>query len=63
MIWPHIIFILMDIFLHKHTCKLNTGCPILNNELRFLENYSRYGKMFQTKVVWFGRRHKKVSLI
>jgi len=26
-------------------------CLILNNALRFLENYSRYGKMFQTKVV------------
>ncbi len=23
----------------------------LNNALRFLENYDKYGKMFQTKVV------------
>lgn len=27
-----------------------TGCLILNNALRFLENYDKYGKMFQTKV-------------
>jgi len=41
-----------------------TGCPILNNALRFLENFcGRYGKMCQTKVVWFGGGHKKVSLI
>jgi len=33
---------------------------ILNNVLSFLENYGRYGKMFQTKVVW---GHKKVPLI
>jgi len=29
-------------------------CLILNNTLRFLENYGRYGKMFQREVVWFG---------
>jgi len=39
------------------------GCPILNNALRFLENYDRCGKMFETKVIWFGGRHKKVPMI
>jgi len=39
-----------------------TGCPILNNALRFFENYGRYGKMFHTKI-WFGGGHKKVLLI
>jgi len=34
------------------------GCLILNNALRFLENYSRYGKIFQTKIVWFGKEYK-----
>jgi len=29
---------------HTHT---HTQGPILNNALRFLENYDRYGKMFQ----------------
>jgi len=28
-----------------------TECHILNNALRFLKNYGRYGKMFQTKVI------------
>jgi len=39
------------------------ACPILNNVLKFLKNYGRYGKMFQTKVVWFREEHKKVPLI
>jgi len=42
---------------------LYTGCPILNNALRFFKNYGRYKKMFQTKVVWLREGHKKVSLI
>jgi len=40
-----------------------TGCPSLNNALRFLESYGRYGKMFQTKIVWFGWRYKKICTI
>jgi len=36
-----------------------TGCPILNNALKFLENYGRYGKMCQTKEV----RRRKIPLI
>jgi len=39
-----------------------TKCSILNNALRFLKNYGRYGKMFQTKVTWFGEGHKKVLI-
>jgi len=34
-------------FIYKINLKtIYTGCPILNNTLRFLENYDRYGKMF-----------------
>jgi len=29
-----------------------TGCPILIAPGKYLEKYGRYGKMFQTKVVW-----------
>jgi len=52
-------------FIHKINLKnfIYTGCPILNNALRFLKNYGRYEKMFQTKVVWFEEGHKKVPLI
>jgi len=39
-----------------------TGCPILNNTLRFLENYGKYKKNV-SKVIWFGERHKKIPLI
>jgi len=34
------------------------GILFLNNALRFLKNYDKYGKIFQTKVVWFEERHK-----
>jgi len=29
----------------------------------YIYTYGRYEKMFQTKVVWFGGRYKKISLI
>ena len=32
----------------------STRYPILNNALRFLENYGRYEKMFQRKVMVVG---------
>jgi len=55
----HIIIIIIYInininFIHKINLKNNfiyTGCPTLNNALRFLKNYGRYEKMFQTKVI------------
>jgi len=28
-----------------------TECPILNDDLKYLEKYRKYGKMFQTKIV------------
>jgi len=40
-----------------------TGCLILNNALKFLEKYDKYGKMFQTKAVWFRGGHKTIPLI
>jgi len=40
-----------------------TGCPILNNDLKYLPNNTFYRKMFQTKVVWFRGGHKMVSLV
>jgi len=37
--------------LHIRACVcVYTGYSILNNALRFLENYGRYRKLFQTKV-------------
>jgi len=39
---------------------LYTECPILNNALI---SRKLYGKMLQTKVVWFGGGHKKILLI
>jgi len=74
-ICTHIIIRIINIninFIYKINFKnkifIYTKCPIklsvlLNNALRFLKNYDRYGKMFQTKVVWFEEGHKKIPLI
>jgi len=45
----HVIINITINFTYKINLKnktLYTGCPILNNTLRFPENYGRYGKMF-----------------
>jgi len=34
-----------------------------NNALRFLKNCAKYGKMFLTEIVCFGKGHKKIPLI
>jgi len=37
-----------------------TGCPILTVTPKYLKMYKRYEKKFQTKVVRFTKRHKRV---
>jgi len=40
-----------------------TGCPILNNTLKYLRNGALNKKMFQTKVVWLEGGHQMVAMI
>jgi len=42
---------------------LYTGCPILNNTLKYLRNDALNKKMFQTKVVWLEGGHQMVVMI
>jgi len=45
--YVHIIYIYIYVYIYTYT-----RCPIVNDALRFLENYGKYEKR-KTKIVWF----------
>jgi len=62
MIIPY-IFTSKLISLFLYVLDIYTGCPILNNTLKYLRNGALNKKMFQTKVVWLEGGHQMVAII